>query len=93
MVTKPAEGMAAAPIAARVAVQATTTVPASPNATPCACKTDQLLSLPTTAWDMIMQTFHSSVRLSSNSEDFSFSILCSLACLMTKVGICLKVET
>lgn len=38
MVTKPAEGMAAAPIAANVAVQATTTVPAKPKDTPCACR-------------------------------------------------------
>ena len=37
MVTSPADGMAAAPMAANVAVQATTTVPASPNSTPCAC--------------------------------------------------------
>ena len=36
--TSPAEGMAAAPTAARVAVNATTTVPASPNDTPCACQ-------------------------------------------------------
>ena len=34
MVTKPAEGMAAAPIAARVAVQAMTKVPGSPRETP-----------------------------------------------------------
>ena len=38
IVTSPAEGMAAAPTAARVAVNATTTVPASPSDTPCACQ-------------------------------------------------------
>lgn len=37
MVTSPAEGMAAAPTAASVAVAATTTTSAKPSDTPCAC--------------------------------------------------------
>ena len=38
MVTRPAEGMAAAPMAASVAVTATTIVPPKPRVTPCACQ-------------------------------------------------------
>ena len=38
IVTSPAEGMAAAPMAASVAVTATTIVPPTPSATPCACR-------------------------------------------------------
>ena len=37
MVTSPAEGMAAAPMAARVAVRAMTQMLPNPRATPCAC--------------------------------------------------------
>ena len=38
MVTSPADGMAAAPIAAKVAVNAITQMLPNPRATPCACK-------------------------------------------------------
>ena len=38
MVTNPADGMAAAPIAARVAVNAITQMLPNPRTTPCACR-------------------------------------------------------
>lgn len=40
IVTRPADGMPAAPTAARVAVSATMTVPAAPRTTPWACESE-----------------------------------------------------
>ena len=46
MVTSPADGMAAAPIAARVAVNAITQMLPNPRTTPCACRGTGYVALP-----------------------------------------------